>query len=194
MIVITLSGRLSATYQSAVIAAEQHGGPISVFDSRSVSMGLGLQVLAGARAAEEGADLDAVGQAVRAVADRTHLVAALDTLEFLKRGGRIGGAQALIGNLLDVKPLIAIQDGVVEAAGRVRTRSKAKLSLVAHIRDRAEDIADISVLHGGADDTEAFTAAVGATLPDRSPIIAQLGPVVGTHAGPGTLGVAYTLR
>lgn len=193
IVALTLSGQLSGTYQSAVIAAEQLGYPIRVLDSRTVSMGLGLPVLAAARAASAGGDLAAVVAAAVDAADGTHVLAALQTLEFLKRGGRIGGAQALVGSLLDIKPLIAVEDGVVNAAGRVRTRSKAKHALSVHVRDRADRIVEVAVLHGDAADVEPFVESIADVLPGRTPIVAQLGPVVGTHSGPGTLGVAYRL-
>lgn len=193
VVALTLSGQLSGTYQSAVIAAEQLGYPIKVLDSRTVSMGLGLPVLAAARAASAGGDLAAVVAAAVDAADGTHVLAALQTLEFLKRGGRIGGAQALVGSLLDIKPLIAVEDGVVNAAGRVRTRSKAKHALNAHVRDRADRIVEVAVLHGDAADVEPFVESIAGVLPGRTPIVSQLGPVVGTHSGPGTLGVAYRL-
>lgn len=193
IVALTLSGQLSGTYQSAVIAAEQLGYPIRVLDSRTVSMGLGLPVLAAARAASAGGDLAAVVEAAVDAADGTHVLAALQTLEFLKRGGRIGGAQALVGSLLDIKPLIAVEDGVVNAAGRVRTRSKAKHALSVHVRDRADRIVEVAVLHGDAADVEPFVESIADVLPGRTPIVAQLGPVVGTHSGPGTLGVAYRL-
>lgn len=193
IVALTLSGQLSGTYQSAVIAAEQLGYPIRVLDSRTVSMGLGLPVLAAARAASAGGDLAAVVETAVDAADGTHVLAALQTLEFLKRGGRIGGAQALVGSLLDIKPLIAVEDGVVNAAGRVRTRSKAKHALSVHVRDRADRIVEVAVLHGDAADVEPFVESIADVLPGRTPIVAQLGPVVGTHSGPGTLGVAYRL-
>ncbi len=193
VVALTLSGQLSGTYQSAVIAAEQLGYPIKVLDSRTVSMGLGLPVLAAARAASAGGDLAAVVAAAVDAADGTHVLAALQTLEFLKRGGRIGGAQALVGSLLDIKPLIAVEDGVVNAAGRVRTRSKAKHALNAHVRYRADRIVEVAVLHGDAADVEPFVESIAGVLPGRTPIVSQLGPVVGTHSGPGTLGVAYRL-
>jgi DegV family protein with EDD domain len=156
-------------------------------------MGLGLQVLAAARTAAEGGDLAAVIAAAVDAADGAHLMAALDTLEFLKRGGRIGGAQALVGSILDIKPLIAVEDGVVNAAGRVRTRSKAKRALSDHVRERADRIVDLAVLHGDAADVEAFAQSIAGVVPGLTPIVSQLGPVVGTHSGPGALGVAYRL-
>ena len=192
IVTVCISGQLSATYQSAVIAAEKVGGPIKVLDSRSVSMGLGLPVLQAATTASRGASLDEViGEAVGSV-DSSRLVAALDTLEFLKRGGRIGGAQAFLGDLLAVKPLIAIEDGAVEAAGRVRTRSKAKVTLIGQVQKWADRIRQVAVLHTGTHDVTSFADAVAAVA-GQDPIVARLGPVVGTHSGPGTIGVSYLL-
>lgn len=191
VVTLTLSGQLSGTFQSAVIAAEGVGRGVKVIDSRTVSMGLGLQVLEAARAAEAGTGLDGVLAAAVDAADGSRLIAALDTLEYLKRGGRIGGAQALVGSILDIKPLIAVEDGVVTGAGRERTRSKAKLALAKHVTDRAGQIVDIAVLHSGAADVDGFTDMIGSGLGRPVSIVAQLGPVVGTHSGPGTIGVAY---
>ncbi len=193
VVAVTLSGQLSGTYQSAVIAAEGMGLPIRVLDSRTVSMGLGLQVLEAARAAESGSGLAGVVSAAVDAADGSRLIAALDTLDFLKRGGRIGGAQALVGSILDIKPLIAVEDGVVTSAGRARTWSKAKAALAKHARDRAGEIREIAVLHGDAEDVDSFSEMIAAAIGRPVPIVAHLGPVVGTHSGPGTLGVAYRM-
>ena len=194
VVAICLSSALSATYQSAVIAAEQIADrvPVRVVDSRAVTMALGLQVLAAADAAEAGAGLDEVAETALGAAASANLYAALDTLEYLRRGGRIGGAQALLGSLLDVKPLITFTDGVVAAAGRVRTRRKAIAALTSRVAELAPRLRRLAVLHGDAPDVEAFAAAVG-EAGSREPIVAQLGPVVGTHSGPGVLGVAYLL-
>lgn len=192
VVAVCLSSEISATYQSAVIAAEQSPIPVKVVDSRTVTMALGLQVLAGSAVAESGADLAAVTEACLEAVDKTGVLAALDTLEFLKRGGRIGGAQAFIGGLLDLKPLISFDGGVVSAAGRVRTRGKAIAALTDRIASVAGRIEAVSVFHGDAPDIGVLVDRVGAMAPD--PILAELGPVVGTHSGPGIVGVAYRLR
>lgn len=195
VVAVCLSSALSATYQSAVIAAEQVGErlPVRVVDSRAVTMALGLQVLEAAQAAEAGADVDQVADAALQATARTNLYAALDTLEYLRRGGRIGGAQALLGSLLDVKPLITFSDGVVAAAGRVRTRRKAVAALTGRVAELAPRLRRLAILHGDAPDVETFAATVREAAGGLEPIVAQLGPVVGTHSGPGTLGVAYLL-
>ncbi len=192
VVVITLSARLSATHQSAVIAAENLAAriPVMVLDSQTVSVALGLTVIAAAEAARDGADLDDVVAAARATADTVDILAVLDTVEFLRRGGRIGGAQAVIGGLLDVKPLITVEDGVVAAAGRVRTRSKARAAIVERATAHAS-APRMAVFHGGASDIDRLVEEVRLVAGEHV-FVAELGAVVGTHAGPGTLGVAYS--
>ncbi|HVR31494.1 MAG TPA: DegV family protein [Acidimicrobiia bacterium] len=191
IVVVSLSSRLSATHQSAVIAAENVSSrvPVRVVDSRTVSMALGLTVMAAAEAAAAGADLSGVAAAATDATDRVDIVVALDTLEFLKRGGRVGGAQALIGGLLDVKPLITVEDGVVAAAGRVRTRSKARAAII-ELATANSDASHMAVIHGRADDIDEVATTIRDLVGDHV-FVAELGPVVGTHAGPGTIGVAY---
>jgi DegV family protein with EDD domain len=194
VVAVCLSADLSATYQSAVIAAERVSDriPIKVVDSRSVTMAAGFQVLAAAEAAEQGGDLEAVSRAAEAVRPRVNVFAALDTLEFLKRGGRIGAAQAFFGGLLNVKPLITLADGVVSPAGRVRTRTKALSAIADHVGGLGE-VEQLAVLHGAAPDVEALTAKLAVHFPRDRIMAAQLGPVVSTHTGPGVIGVAYRL-
>jgi DegV family protein with EDD domain len=188
IVAVTLSSRMSATYQAAVLGAEAEPSiPVRVIDSTTVSMGLGLIALAAAQGAREGLELDALAEQAARDARRARLLAALDTLEMLRRGGRIGGAQALLGGLLDIKPLITVEDGVVSAAGKVRTRSKAVDALVASLAGRHPD--SIALLHTNPDDVGPLNDRL-ATL--GIPIVpCLLGAVVGTHTGPGTLGLAY---
>jgi DegV family protein with EDD domain len=194
VVTVCLSSKISATYQSAVIAAEQADIPVKVVDSRMVSMALGFQVLAGAAEAEAGGDLEAVTDACLAAVEHTDIMAALDTLEFLKRGGRVGGAQAFIGGILDVKPIIGFADGVVSAAGRVRTRSKAIAALTARVQELGPSLEAVAVIHGGASDAESFAATVRQVVGDIEVVLAEIGPVVGTHSGPGIIGIAYRTR
>ncbi len=190
VVVVTLSSALSATHQSAVIAAENFPElAVKVIDSRSVSMALGLAAMAGAEVAAEGADIDAVVAATSESAGAMRIVAALDTLEFLRRGGRIGTAQALIGGMLEVKPIITVEDGVVAAAGRVRTRSKARTNIIERALANSAS-PRMAVFGGRADDFDELVATIRTAVGDHV-VIAELGPVVGTHAGPGTVGVAY---
>lgn len=189
VVVVALSSDLSATYQSAVIAAGKSSTPVKVVDSRSVTMGLGLQALAAAQHAETGADLEAVASAAVKRTERVTILAALDTLEFLKRGGRIGGASALVAGLLDIKPLITVRDGAIDAAGRVRTRSKAVDKVVA-AAVAAGPGGLLSVYGGQTPDLEAIADRIRAEA-GREVIIGDLGAVVGTHSGPGMVGMAH---
>lgn len=188
VVCVCLSTRLSGTYQAAVIAAEQAEVPVKVVDSGVVSMALGLTTLAAARAADAGADLDQVAAVASRSAARANVFAALDTLEFLERGGRIGRVSALLGGILDIKPLITLDGGAVAAGGRARTRAKALSAVARHLGGRA--VEDVALIHSSAGDLPLLRDALGLPGPD-TPLVAELGPVVGTHTGPGVLGVAY---
>jgi DegV family protein with EDD domain len=148
VVCINLSSDLSATMQSAQNAAKGTDGlDVRVVDSRSITSGLGTQVLLAARAAADGASADDVVALVDDLARRTHVVGALDTLDNLKKGGRIGGAQALLGSLLSIKPIVDISTGTVEEAGKARTRKKALEVLRDHIAE-AGAIEHLCVNHG----------------------------------------------
>lgn len=190
IVAVMISSGISATHQSAVLAADQlvSGIPVRVVDSRLVSGALGMTVVAAAEAAEAGGTIDEVEAAAVAAAEHTNLFASLDTLEYLKRGGRIGGAAAFFGNLLDVKPIITFDDGVVHPGGRVRTRRKAVAAVLAHLDELGD--ATVGIVHSDPDDLDEFTAAL-AERGITDPAMFRLGPVVGTHAGPGVLGVVY---
>jgi DegV family protein with EDD domain len=192
IVVITISSELSGTYQSAVIAAERTNGeiPIRVIDSRSVGMGLGLPVLEAATLAGQGASLDEVADYAARSTASTSVVAALDTLEYLKRGGRVGSTQAFFGGLLNIKPLITLTDGVVAPLGRVRTRSQAIGALEERAAAIGPAIKAAAVFHGAAGDIDLVVERIQQHLAVPV-IVSMLGPVVGTHTGPGTVGIAY---
>ena len=192
IVVLTISSKLSATYQSAVIAAERISDrvPIRVLDSHSVGMGLGLPVLEAAGIASKGAAIDEVVACAGEAIDGTKVIAALDTLEYLKRGGRIGSTQAFFGSLLNIKPLITLDDGVVAPLGRVRTRSKAIAALEERIAALGPSIRAAALFHGAAPDVARIVESMEGHL--EIPIIeTMLGAVVGTHTGPGMVGIAY---
>ena len=192
IVAVCLSSSLSGTYQAAVIAAEQTPEiPVKVVDSRNVSMALGFQVLEAARAAARGFGLEQVAAAAVAARERTNFIAALDTLDYLQRGGRIGAAQAFLGGLLNVKPLITMEGGVVAAVGRVRTRSRALATLVERAAALGPAVEEVAVLTGNSPDVEGFRRQLSELIPAH--MIAGIGPVVGTHSGPGVLGFAYHL-
>jgi DegV family protein with EDD domain len=192
VVCINISRDLSATMEAAHQAARQLAGEfdVRVIDSRSITAGLGTQVIHAAEAARAGASADEIVDLVAALVKRTHVLGSLDTLEYLKKGGRIGGAQALIGSMLSIKPILDISSGAVEEAGKQRTRKKALLTM----RDRMLEsgpISDLAVYHADAKDLDDFIAMVREVLPDTPMRVGLIGAVIGTHGGPGTMGVCW---
>jgi len=192
VVCINLSGELSATIQSAQNAARAVADVIDVrvVDSRSVTLGLGSQVIAAADLAREGASADAIVAAVEDMATRTKVLACLDTLENLKKGGRIGGAQALLGNLLSIKPLIDASSGRVEEAGKARTRKKGLRWLADRLLEQPA-VERLSVCHGEAPDLDEFLDMISSRFARDEIRIALIGAVIGTHAGPRVIGVTW---
>jgi DegV family protein with EDD domain len=191
IVVVNLSSALSATMQSAQLAARSVEGEIDVrvVDSRSVTMGIGVIAVACARAARDGADIDAVEALATDLASRSKVWGALDTLENLKKGGRIGNARALLGTVLSIKPIIEVRDGLVEEGGKQRTRSKALAFLVEKVKSYG-DIQNLAVLHADCSDVDQFVAMLSEVYPGEI-IVGDIGPVIGSHAGRGTIGVAF---
>ena len=194
IVVVSLSGAMSATMQSAELAARSVSDeiPVRVVDSRSVTMGLGTIVLASARLAAEGASLDEVEAFATDRAKRTRVFGALDTLENLKKGGRIGNAKALLATALAIKPIIEVVDGQVEQGGKQRTRSKALKFLVEKVREYEGQISNLAVMHADCSDVDQFVEMVRSVY-DGEIVVGEIGPVVGTHAGRGTIGVAFDI-
>ncbi len=191
---INLSSRLSATMQSAQVAAKAIDGacPTEIIDSLSASMGIGNLALHAARRAREGADVATITKEVEDRRDRQHLLAALDTLEYLRKGGRIGGAQAFLGSVLSIKPVITVTNGAVEPAGKVRTRSKALKFIVDRIRPGS--VESMCVLHADAPDIDEFLEMLAPVVPDAELVVGRIGPVIGVHTGPRTTGVTWIER
>ena len=189
---VNISSRLSATIQSAQAAAQAVADtiPVRVVDSRSVTLGLGMIVLEACRKAEAGATLDEVAAAAEDAATRARVLGTLDTLENLKKGGRIGGAQALLGSLLSIKPAIEVRDGAVEPGPKQRTRSKALRFLVDSVAEEPS-IEHLAVMHGAAPDLDQLLDLLSSHVPREKIIVGDIGPVVGAHTGPRTIGVAY---
>jgi len=162
IVVVALSSDLSATMQSAELAARAvaPGIDVRIVDSRNASMGLGLTVLACAELAKTGASADEVVARAQSVIPRTRVFAALDTLDNLKKGGRIGGAKAMLATVMSIKPLISITNGLVEEAGKQRTRSKALAHLVDILRNQEVPIERLAVLNAQCSDIDAFIAMV----------------------------------
>ncbi len=192
VVVVSLSGALSATLQSAELAARSLGDliPVRVVDSRSVSLGVGTIVLACARLAAEGASIDEVEALAHDRAGRTRVFGALDTLENLKKGGRIGNAKALLATALAIKPIIEVVDGQVEQGGKQRTRSKALKFLVEKVTEYEGRISDLAVLHADCSDVDQFVEMLRPHHHGEI-VVGEIGPVIGSHAGRGTIGVAF---
>ncbi|MEX1217762.1 MAG: DegV family protein [Acidimicrobiales bacterium] len=192
VVCINLSGELSATVQSARNAATAVAGDIDVrvIDSRSLTGGLGTMVLEAAAAARHGSDADAVVALVESMIPRTEIYGGLDTLDNLKKGGRIGSAKALVGSMLSMKPIIRIVDGAVEEAGKQRTRKRS----LEWMRDQLfaeESVEKLSILHGEAPDIELFLDLIAERYPRDQIRIGKIGAVIGTHGGPGVIGMCY---
>ena len=192
VVCLTISSDLSTTFQSALTAAASFESlcPVHVIDSRSVSSGLGTLVIEAGRVAAEGADIDTVLRQVGGLIPRTHVVAVLNTLENLKKGGRIGGATAMVGSLLSIKPVIDLSGGVVHEAGKARTRKRA-LQMLYERMDAAGPIEHVAVMHCGAQDIEQFLDLIAPRFPRAALRIGTLGAVVGVHGGAEMIGVSW---
>ena len=194
IISINLSAALSATMQSAEIGARGVADtiPVTVLDSEQVTMGLGVVVVEAARLAQSGADVDAIVAKAKDIIERTKVWGALDTLDNLKKGGRIGGARALLASALAIKPIIEVRDGKVEQGGKQRTRSKALAFLADKVKE-AGTLDMLAVMHADCSDVDAFVDMLRPYYSGEI-IVGDIGPVVGTHAGRGTIGVGYSLQ
>jgi DegV family protein with EDD domain len=195
VLVVSLSSAVSATMQSAEIAArlvgEDTANPISVqvVDSRSVSMGQGIIATSCATKAVQGASLSEVAELAKSLSHRVHVYGALDTLENLKKGGRISGVKGLLASALSIKPIIDVRGGKVEEGGRQRTRSKALAFLIEKVKEHG-NISDLAVLQADCDDTDAFLSSLRQVY-SGSIEVGDIGAVIGTPAGRGTIGVAF---
>jgi fatty acid kinase fatty acid binding subunit len=194
IVCINLSAGMSATMQSAKVASKALDGicPVEVLDSGTVSMGQGDLVLQAARRAKEGAALEAIVAETEHRRARSRLLAALDTLEYLRKGGRVGAAQALLGSVLSIKPVITVEGGIVHAAGKVRTRSKALRFMSDQLQPGSVESA--CVLHANAPDVDEFLSQLERSVPRTDIVVAQIGPVVGVHVGPRAMGVVWVER
>jgi len=193
IVVVTISGALSATMQSAELAARAvatDGLDVRIVDSRTVSLGLGTIALACAERAAAGDDLDAIERHAHELAGRTRVFGALDTLDNLKKGGRIGNAKALLATALSIKPIIEVAGGVVEQHGKQRTRTKALAFLIDKVASFEGHIEHLAVLHADCSDVDAFVDQLRPFAPAQI-VVGQIGPVIGAHAGRGTIGVAF---
>jgi DegV family protein with EDD domain len=195
IVAVLISNELSGTLNSAQTAAVNLPDiPIEIIDSRSASMQLGFIVLAAARVAAAGGDLDAVAGTARALVERVSVYFVVDTLEYLHRGGRIGAAARLFGTALNLKPVLEIKGGIVTPVAKVRTRAKALVRVFELLEEQlsGKEQIHMSVLHVAAPEQALrFQEELRAHFHPVEMIATECGPVVGTHAGPGTVGVAF---
>jgi DegV family protein with EDD domain len=190
IVCVCLSEGLSATVKHARMAREMlPTQPIFIVDSKSASMGVGALALRGAALAREGLPAEEIYDRLSRLRDRVSLYVGLETLDYLRKGGRIGHAKAAIGGLLSIKPIITTEDGVVVVADQPRTRSKATERVVELLT--ALPVTELHVLYSPPVDVDAFRETVLASMPEPAPRVVTvqiIGPVIGAHVGPGAYG------
>ncbi|HEY8490834.1 MAG TPA: DegV family protein [Dehalococcoidia bacterium] len=187
---VHISSRLSGTCNAASLAAEAVPEvPVRVVDSQTASLGLGIIAMEAARAARAGADLDAVVRVAESTRARVPIVFTLDTLEYLARGGRIGRASAFMGTLLNIKPILTVDQGEIAPLERVRTRTKA-LDRLCDLLFTREHVRLGAVAHAQCpEDAEHLVAQFRARYPGVPVVTGQVGPVIGVYTGPGAVGL-----
>ena len=195
ILAILISSPLSGTVASAVqVQAEMPEAPIEIVDSYNTAMAMGFQVLLAARAAEEGANLAECREVAERACEHTGVIFAVDTLEFLHRGGRIGGASRYLGTALNIKPILEVREGRIEALEKVRTRKKSFTRLVELIGERIDgrEPVRLATLHANSpqDAQELLTLGENMFNPVET-VFSEVSPVIGSHVGPGTVGLAY---
>ncbi len=190
---IHVSSKLSGTFNSAKQASEQAevGCPIEVVDTLQASMAVGLIVLAVARAANAGAGMEELAALAEDTSSRSEFFVMLDTLEYLKKGGRVGPAMALIGGILSIKPMIILRDGEVNELAKERTRRKGVARLIRTAQEFGS-LEDMAILHSTTpDEAQSLASDLERLMPEGTqPVISRAGSVIGTYSGPGALGVA----
>jgi len=188
---IHLSARLSGTVRAAEIARDalRGTGRVEVIDVTSASLGLGLIVMAAARLAKQGAEMRDIASLVRRLSPNVHILFVVDTLEYLQRGGRIGRANALLGALLNIRPILKLEDGEIHPVEKVRTRSKALDRLVEFV-ELFPHIDELAIVYSAESaDVENLLRRIDPIFPRDRIVQGKYGPVIGTHAGPNGLGV-----
>lgn len=192
-----ISAKLSGTFQSAVIGRDQLASgkeKVELVDSETTAMGMGFQVLAAARAAQDGASLAECKALAEKARAHTGVFLTVETLEFLHRGGRIGGAQRFLGTALNLKPILEITGGRIEPVERVRTRGKALDRVVEIVAEKCagKSPVRIATLHADSpDDAKLMLEKITPLVNPVETVFAAVSPAVGAHAGPGTVGLAY---
>ncbi len=195
IVAIFVSQELSGTIQSAHLGAEAMGDyPIEIVDSRSASLGLGLLAVAAARYAAQGHDYKEVAEHVRGLVPRMRVLFVVDTLEYLHKGGRIGGAKRLVGSMLSIKPVLHLENGKIEPLASIRTKKKAIQHLLDTVLDsmRGKKHIHAAVIHANAiEEAQVIADKITAEVEVEELIVNELTPVIGANVGPGVLGMGY---
>jgi DegV family protein with EDD domain len=186
---IHVSSRLSGIVNAAHQAAQEFGERVTIFDSKQVSLGLGYQVIEAANAAIEDLHINEVMESVKTVQANVRLLALIDSLEYLRRGGRVNWLQAGVSELLQIKLLLTLKDGFVESFGRARTFSKALDQLRKEARSWAP-LSQLTIMHAGISDRAKLLAEELRSLSSNAPMIVDVTTVIGAHVGPGAIGIA----
>jgi DegV family protein with EDD domain len=192
VVCVNLSSKMSATIESARQAARALEGrvPVRVIDSLSVSMGEGLIAIEAAQTANRGGTATEVVQAAESAVHKLRLYGVIDTLENLRKGGRIGGAQALLGSLLSIKPVVEVRDGEVQEESKQRTRGKAMRYLADKVGN-AGPIDRLALFAADPSDLDELMSLLDRSHSTENVLVGDLGPVIGSHAGPGSVGAAW---
>ena len=194
VVCLTLASRLSATYQAACAGADEmrERVKVRVVDTRSVTLGQAMVVLEAAKVAAATNDLDTTEAAALAVVPRIRVFGALDTLDYARKGGRIGTIRALMGSLLSIKPIVEIREGIVTAESRQRTHA-GSLEYLVKLLKKAGELEGLAIAHAAAPDLGAFLDMLAGIFPLDDILVNYIGPVIGTHAGPRCMGLCYRL-
>ncbi len=195
ILVMTISHKLSGTYSSAIAAQQMlPDAKISVVDSLSAAIGLQLMVLAAIEGVDAGASLEQLTSQLEAVREKLYVLFVVDTLEYLAKGGRIGNAKALLGTLLKIKPILILKDGAIEPLEQVRSKRKALTQMIDLIEDYVDSRgpeAKVAITHALVPrEAGEVKQEIMNRLGCRAPQLTSLGPVIGTHTGPGVVGIA----
>ena len=193
-VVIAMSSKLSGTYQSACIAAEEFEGKVFVVDSMTATIGERVLLLYGLQLAAEGMDAAAIAAKLDEIKGRVRVIARLDTLEYLKKGGRISAATAVVGTMLNIKPIISVEEGIVKNIAKARGAKAADKMLRDLITKAGIDFSKpmCAVYSGNDDDSlETFLSESTEMLCNVKVPVSTVGSVIGTHVGPGAVGLAF---
>ncbi len=195
ILAILISSKLSGTVDSAVQAKAMFpNASIEIIDTLTTAMALGYCALAAARAVSDGAGLADAAAVARKAVDSSGVIFVVDTLEFLRRGGRIGGAAAFVGTALNMKPLLTVKDGKVDALDKVRTKGKATERMLDIVEERigTRRPLRIATLQAAAEEeAKALLDTAGKRFHPEESVFSEVSPVIGTHVGPGTIGLAW---